>query len=877
MLPIGSSLGAYEILDRLGAGGMGEVYRARDRRLGREVALKVLPTGSTTDRRRLHRFDREAQILSQLNHPNIVTIYEIGETNAGAHIAMELVEGQRLRELLGRRPLPPTRLLEIACQVASGLAAAHAAGIVHRDLKPENVIVSGSGVVKILDFGLAKRLPFETGAGLDETLTNDTETGLIVGTAAYMSPEQASGEWVDFRSDQFSFGSMLYEMATGTRAFGRLSKAETLSAIIRDQPPSVDDDISQLPGPFWWIVERCLAKAPDERYASTDDLRRDLTALRDHVPRPVRVGRGTRPLSHAGWAAGALAVCTVALGVVAWRLAAGEFAAPPLLRFEIPTPDKVTFSPAIRFLSLSPDGRRLVFLGYEPDGTVRLWLRQLDAFDAQPLAGTEGARQPIWSPDSRTVAFFSKGTLKAIDVVSGAIRTICDTDGQFSGAWSSTGVILFTPRNGTPLWRVPAAGGTATPASRLYVKTGEAAHLSPRFLPGGKRYLFTVLTTTGGGVYLGSLDSTVHTPVLDLFTDVSYLDPGYLLFRRGSTLFAATFDQASARMTGDPIPIVETLSFNRTTGRSNYSVADTGVLAYRPTPDTRLEWVDRSGRPLRTIGEPGLYRDPELSPDGKRVAVSRLDPVAGTEDIWIIDMVRGVESKLTTDLAAELKPIWSPDGQDVVFASNRTGSFCLYRKHADGSGVAQRVYDSTWDAVPDAWLPDGRAVLLEEPSRRTVTLKMLPADGMHPVYTIPMDPSPYYGAQLSPDGRWILYTSDYSGRDEVYLRAFPAGQRSWQVSAGGGIGPRWRHDQREIFYLAKDGWMMSVALTAASTLTLGESHRLFATDLPRDATQMEGWRYFDVAGNGQRLLLNIPQRPPSIAVISNWLSLLSPR
>ncbi len=887
-LTAGTRLGPYEILSPLGAGGMGEVYRARDTRLSREVAIKVLSSELSSDQERLSRFEQEARSASALNHPNIVTVYDIGQANSVSYIAMELVEGKTLRELVAAGPLAMKKLLPIAAQVAEGLAKAHAAGIVHRDLKPENLMVSTDGFVKILDFGLAKLIPTSSEAlsHIPTMGTPETHPGSVLGTVGYMSPEQASGQPVDFRSDQFSFGSILYEMATGKRAFQRATTVDTLSAILHEEPEAIGQLNREVPPPCRWIVDRCLAKDPDERYASSRDLARDLSSVRDHISEVSGSGEGTlaalpagarrrnrERLAWGGMTAVALLLAVAAMVRYAYR--AATLARP--LRLSIVLPEKSD----LRAAALSPDGSRLVFVAKDSSGKKLLWIRPLDSLAVQPLAGTENPSFPFWSPDSRFVGFFADGKLKKIDASGGPPQTLCDAPISRGGTWNREGVILFAPI-ASPVYRVSAAGGLATPVTRFDPARGETTHRWPFFLPDGRHFLYLVASFGSGGqqekmgIYVGSLDSKEEKFLLRANSNVAYAPPGYLLFFRERSLLAQLFDAKGLRITGDPFPVAEQIQYFPQIYSALFSISENGVLLYRAasaSAASRLLWFDRSGKEIGSLGTPGDQANPRISPDGKRVALDITDPQTGNMDIWIYDLSRGIPTRFTFDPAEDTTPIWSPDGSRIVWGSNRSKVRDLYQKDSSGAGSEEVLFRSGSAKFSTDWSPDGRFILHRVVDPKTnLELWVLPVAGDgKPIPFIKATFGVDHG-QFSPEGRWVAYSSNESGKWEVFVIPFPGPGGKWQVSTAGGSEPRWRRDGKELFYLAPDGKLMAVEVKEGPTFEAGAARPLFQTRRREHVSSTDLFSY-DVSADGQRFLVNtdvgeVTSSP--LTVVLNW-------
>ncbi len=884
-LQAGSRLGPYEILSPLGAGGMGEVYRARDTRLGREVAIKVLPAAVALDPERLKRFETEARAASGLNHPNLVTLHDIGSEGGVSYIAMELVDGRTLREVLADGAMTSKALLSLAAQAADGLAKAHGAGIVHRDLKPENLMVSKDGFVKILDFGLAKLTqPEDPGdATAAPTISGATEPGIVMGTAGYMSPEQALGKALDFRSDQFSLGSIVYEMATGRKAFARGSVPESLAAVIREEPEAIGSLAPLAPAPMRWIVERCLAKAPDDRYASTRDLARDLAMLRDRLGEASGgIAAGPAPAPSSAWRkalpwalAGGLAVALAGLLVQAGRGKRAEQAPP--LRFSVALPESVGFvSGDIEGQSsLSPDGRNLAFVGLA-SGRRRLYLRSLDSLEIRPLEGTEGGVSPFWSPDSRSLGFFSDGKLQRKDLSGGPPRVICDTPFlETIPSWGSAGQIVYAQLGAKDpgIYVVSAAGGQ--PKRVVYKDRNETFGFWPHFLPDGRRFLFLsrdfdATKDRRWHLNAGSIDSPETAPISDaIWSRVEYADPGYLVFGRQGALLAQPFDVKTLRLSGEGVTLAESVYYFNGPAMTGFSASQAGVVSYeKQRRQSRVAWLDRRGRVLEAVGLAGVVGSVRLSKDGRTVAAHVHDDKFGTSDIWLYDLSRKLPLRLTLDEGDDQTPVWSFDGAKVFFCGDRFGPPDIFEIPTSSPGRDSGLLRRPGVQQPEDTSPDGRFLCFTEWSRRTNgDLWLLPLSGK--AEPVPLAQTPFYEAEarFSPDGRWVAYVSNESGAREIFLRPVDGGGERIRVSSGGGAMPRWRRDGKELFYLAASGDVMAVAVR------LGLNP---APDSPSILFRLDGEvRDYDVDASGQRFLVDVaPHEPAPIGVLVNWPTLV---
>jgi eukaryotic-like serine/threonine-protein kinase len=892
----GVRLGPYEVTGALGAGGMGEVYRARDTKLNRDVAIKVLPDVLAADAERLARFTREAQTLAALNHPNIATIYGIEDPSAGsgqaAGIVMELVEGDDLSQRLSRGAMTVDEALAIARQIIAALEAAHDLGIVHRDLKPANIKVRHDGTVKVLDFGLAKALAAD-GAGASGNTANSptltaraTEMGVILGTAAYMSPEQARGQAVDKRTDVWAFGCVLYEMLAGKKAFDGEDATEIISAVVKSEPEWNALPVT-LPAHVRSVVTRCLVK---DRKARIPDLSVVRYLLDESMPSAGTPAMAPAPRrSSKTWqAATAAFVMTTLVAGAAWYR--GRAVTPSVVRFEFSAPQSMTFTSGARPNAavpvISPDGRTVAFAGRDAAGKQLLWVRALDSLEAQPLAGTDGAAFPFWSPDSRFLGYSTTGKLMKVAATGGPPTTVCALNpGIISrgGAWSRDGVIIFN--NGpAPLYRVPASGGHATPMGQL--AEGETGRQFPSFLPGGRRFLYHADGAgEKGGVFAASLDSGDTTRVLSATTGAIYdQQSGHLLFARQATLFAQAFDATTLAVSGDLFPVAERLESTTFPGLVVFSLSNTGVLAYGRDESAgsvlELTWVDRTGKVSGTIGPVANYRGVDLSPDGSRVAAHRHDGEGG--DIWVTDVSRNTTTRLTFDAMQEnAAPVWSPEGDRIAFSSTREGRRGVSVKAANNTGVEERLFETTASrvVVPFGWSPDGRSLLFGMPGLKTSTdVWIVPVSGERTPVPLLQSVFPEQLGQISPDGKWLAYQSNETGQGEIYVQPASTGGGKWAVSNGGGNAPRWRGDSRELFYVGR-GKLNAIPVTTKGTaFVAGTAEALF--DYDGGSSNFGHTVHFSYAPspNGQRFLISAPKsvagdvatRSPIVVVI-NWL------
>ena len=877
----GTRLGPYEIVGAIGAGGMGEVYRARDTKLHRDVAIKVLPDLFAGDPERLARFEREARTLAALNHSHIAQVYGV-EDRA---LVMEFVDGEDLSERIARAgPIPIEDALPIALQIAEALEAAHEQGIIHRDLKPANIKVRPDGTVKVLDFGLAKALaPPDQGSpeGLRDSAANSptitspfamSNMGVLLGTAAYMAPEQAKGKAVDKRADIWAFGCVLYEMLTGKRPFAGEDVTDTLAAIVRADP-----DWSALPHDtppvIRKLLRRCLEKDRRERLPDIGAARLELKDARSSgVVEAALVRSLPRRRKVVPWTLFAVA-SLVAIAATAYAVLTRPASDPRVYKSLIVPLTPLSGAPALR-LQISPDGRRLAFVAPDESGHTVLWVRPLDGVTAQPLAGTINATAPFWSPDSRWIAFISDGKLRKIEASGGATITLCDSGATPPGAWNRDDVIVFSGAPG-PLVRVSASGGTPVEVTKLRDDIGERIHIMPFFLPDGRHFLFSA--GTGGspllGVYIGSLDSKDTTRLLDASSNAMYAD-GQVLFLRQTTLMAQRFDPGSLTVSGAAVPIAEEVQINPATGTGAFSVSQAGILVYQTgsSAGTQITWFDRSGKVLGAIGDHAGYRDVQLSPDGQWASVTIPADTSGQTDVWLFDLARNLRKRFTFGGTGAFDAVWTPDGRHLAYTSRRGASVDLFQKPATGSGAEELLLHDDTEKFPLGFSPDGRFLLYAIPNgAATGKVWVLPMTGErkpHPFLTTKDSQIP---AEVSPDGRWLAYVSNETGRQEVYVTSFPGAAGRWQVSTEGGQHPRWRADGKELFFLAGDKFMSAEVVTTGTQFDAGALRSLFDVRVP--APVLGTRSTYAVARDGQRFLVNTwdPKAALTpITLVVNW-------
>jgi len=877
-LAVGTTLGRYQIKSLLGMGGMGEVYRAYDPKIGRDAAIKVLPSDLSEDKERLARFEQEAHAAGALNHPNVLAIYDVDTHDGRAYVVSELLEGQTLRELMSGVPLPARKAIDYASQSARGLAAAHEKGIIHRDIKPENLFVTNDGRVKILDFGIAKL----TEPAGDRVLTDlptrkvNTDAGAVMGTVGYMSPEQLRGQAVDPRTDIFSFGAVLYEMLAGRRAFHKDSTADTISAILKEDPPELSETNGKVNPSLDRVVRRCLEKNREQRFHSASDLAFALEALSGTQLSGATTAVATAEVSKSehrrkfidrlAWVTAALLLATtLVLAYLYFRR--GEPRA-EIMRFALPAPDKTVYRGE---LALSPDGRRLAFVVTGAGGRS-LWVRSLDSVEARELPGTGEATLPFWSPDSRFIGFFAGNRLKKVDTVGGASQSLAEVTGDArGGSWGADGTIIFTPGYTTPLSRIPAAGGPVEAATQLDQSREEISHRWPSFLPDGRHFLYFARGKKKDtqGVYVGSLDSKetkllLNTNVLAAYAPASLTGAGYLLFMQDKTLMAQPFDPKRLQLAGEPAVVAEgVMNFPDEGGPTAYaafSASANGHLTYLPgiAALTELAWFDRTGKSLGVVGSGSQYSEPWQSPDGKRVTFARADSQS-LSDIWLLDLARGTMTRFTFDPAADAAPVWSADGSHIFFASNRdTGKFNLYQKISSGAGRDELLLRTENNSFADDWFSgkDGELLLYEtDVPKSRFDLWVLPLTGDRKPYPFLQTEFNESHSQFSPDGRFVAYVSDESGRAEVYVQSFPASGGKWQISTSGGDQPQWRRDGKELFYIAADKTLVAVPIESRDSFELGSPLTLFMTRVPSGSLTSDRNNYV-VSADGKRFLIN---------------------
>jgi eukaryotic-like serine/threonine-protein kinase len=872
-LTAGAKVGPYEVVAPAGAGGMGEVYRARDTRLNRDVAIKVLPAAFARDPERLRRFQQEAQAVAALNHPNILAIHGFGEHEGSPYIVTEFLEGETLRGRLNSGALPVRKTTEFAEQMARGLAAAHDKGIVHRDLKPENIFVTRDGRVKILDFGLAKLTPEVTPDAA--TLASQTEPGVVMGTVGYMSTEQVKGQVADHRSDLFSFGAILYEMLSGKRAFRGETSVETMSAILKEDPPEFTETNRSVPPALDRIVRHCLEKNPEERFQSARDVAfapGALTGSGSSATATVKIG------TRAMWRPWLRIAAELALLAFALSLLLTRHSEKPGFSIQasiLPPPGDGFWANQTQAGVISPDGKFLALIAMR-NGQTQLWMRPLDGSAAQPIAGSEDAANPFWSPDSRYIGFFASGKLKKVDISGGKISDICPS-GAFStgGTWSSQGLIVFSAVAGV-LKIVPDGGGTPEPISSISLSSDALGQSWPVFLPDGRHILYLDWRYPSGdahanGVWIGSLDGEKARRLPLYSTNVQYSD-GYLLYSRDSDLFAQKFDLSRLELSGPALPVARNIQYDTFFEAGAFTASTNGILVYAASGtgvNSELTWMDRSGNAVGVLGEPDQFQAQSISPDGQRVVVD-VKPSVAREKIWIYDVDRGTRVPLDPGESGPAlnNPVWSPDGKQVAYRNTVGKATAICVRASDGSGQEKQIGRDDGVFTTEDWSPDGRYLVVDAskflgPQNWHDTLQVRRVDGDRKP-ELEIDNAS--GGHFSPDGRWLAYSDETSG--QLYVTPFPGPGGRIAVSSAGGIDPRWRGDGQELYYVADDYSLVSVGVRESpQEFRVLSSHTLFRLQLP------SGAGFYDVTRDGKRFLINTrthKEQAAPLTLVTNW-------
>jgi serine/threonine protein kinase/Tol biopolymer transport system component len=878
-LSSGTRIGGYEVVALLGEGGMGQVYRARDTRLNRDVALKVLPELFLHDPERLARFEREAQLLASLNHPNIAHIYEAGKQNA-AFLALELVPGPTLAERLAGGPLGLEETLAIARQIVDALEAAHEHGVIHRDLKPANIKVREDGTVKVLDFGLAKALAPQGASGADAlnspTMSaRATEMGVILGTAAYMSPEQAKGKPADKRADVWAFGVVLFEMIAGRQVFTGETASEVMASVLKEEP---DWSLlpASLPPALRRLLRRCLDKDPRKRPSTMSDVRLELSE-KDAATADTQVAPGRRsPVGLIGAALAGAALTAIGFLIVAPSLRSTQDRPPS--RVTLLGPEGVTLFFDAAESAISPDGRTAVFTATDPTGTTRLWTRTLDSLDARPLAGTENGRMAFWSPDSRQIGFFAGEKLKKLPAGGGTVEVLCAAPDGRGASWGSQNVIVFSPSNAGPLQSVSANGGEPKSATTLDAGRGETGHRFPSFLPDGRHFMFAALPQKNlqFELFVASLDDPSRVPLGSAEGAAVYADPGYAVFARKGALFAQPLNLSSYQLSGEAVAIGDApgATGGQWSGGHAVSASSTGTLMHLGDrlPNTRLAWLDRTGREIGSVSVPeGRYQELAIAPDGSRAAIVRYSS-QNQSDIYLADLARGGATRFTTEQALTISVVWAADSLRILYSADAAGPRDLFVKPASGAVPAKPVYaSSAMFKDSRAWSPDGKVALFEELNPKTNRdIWILPMDGSKPTLYLQTPYAESYPT-FSPDGKWVAYASDESGRNEIYVDAFPAPRNKYRISDNGGISSSWRKDGKELLFVSADYRTISVAdvTIGATGVSATPPRKLF--DLPRTAV------FGTPTRDHQRMLVARSETDNStsqLTLVLDWPSLL---
>jgi serine/threonine protein kinase len=872
-LASGTKLGPYEILSPLGAGGMGEVYRARDSRLDRDVAIKVLPASLAADASLRQRLEREAKAVSRLSHPHICTLHDIGQQEGTDFLVMELLDGETLEQRLLKGPLPTDQVIRYAAQISDALAKAHKLGIIHRDLKPGNIMLTKTGA-KLMDFGLAKS---SSQAPLAAALTEMTAEhskltveGAIVGTFQYMAPEQLEGREADARTDIFALGEVIFEMATGKPTFSGKSRASLIASILTNDPPAMSQLQPMAPVALERVVKKCLAKDPDDRWQSASDLASELKWISEGGSQSTAVAPAPELQSkwaRVGWIIAAASLLLLLVGGFTWWNSIRGPKSPMYFRAAIPF--------AANDLSLSPNGKTVVIVAYSSQfNDYALWTYEVGGQHTTLLEGTQGASYPFWSPDGKYIGFFGNGKLKKIEATGGRAQILCAAPNGRGGSWNRDGVIIFSADALRGVSRVSASGGDPVDLTMPDTSRHETSNRWPVFLPDGKHFLYLAANFAANpeinAIAVGSLDSKEKRIVAPANSNAVYVEPGYLLFLRDRTLVAQPFNLKTLSVSGEPRTFGDDVLFYSQVYRavfdasSNRLITQTGKAASL----SELSWFDRNGKAQGKLGTPAWYYNARFSPDGHKIAVDQTDPDGRNTDIYVHDLERDAVTRLTFGPSLDQSAVWSPDGKQIIFSSNRQGPFRMYLKNADGIGTEEEISDQGVQVLnPWDWSHDGKFVLFRKGSELGyLTL----SDRSAKMLTPPN--SALRGAQFSPDGRWVAYASSESGNIEVYVSTFPEPNGKWQISTSGGQEPRWRRDGKELFYLSSDGKMMAVPIVGKDSFEAGTPAPLFTTHRRQPMSSQDVFSY-DVTPDGQKFLIvtNVDQgQAAPMSILLNW-------
>jgi Tol biopolymer transport system component len=859
---------------------MGEVYRARDTRLERTVAIKVLPAHLSSNPDLRQRLEREAKAVSKLSHPHICTLHDIGHQDGMDFLVMELVEGETLEQRLMKGALSPEQTVRYGTQIAEAMAKAHKLGITHRDLKPANIMLTKSGA-KMMDFGLAKQSDVAPHATALTEMTVEqsklTKEGTIQGTFQYMAPEQLEGKEADARTDIFAVGEVIYEMATGKPAFSGKSRASVIAAILSSEPQPMTTLQPLTPPALERVVKKCLMKDPDDRWQSAADLSSELSWIAENAVQTVGIASASKRKSREAlsWiVAGALAL-VLGVGAVLWR-------------YSMLPQDTKYFSAPLPFsaydLALAPNGNTLAVVAYqESSGKNVIWIYEVGSQGARILSDTEGATYPFWSPDGRTVAFFADGKLKKLDITGGSVQTLCDAPSGRGGTWNKDGVIVFTPEAtlgpGRGLYRVSASGGTPVRISDPDTSRGEQSHRWPVFLPDGRHYLYMAANFTGqkgvNAIFVGSLDSNEKHFVIEASANVAYAAPGYLLFPREKTLLAQRFNATRFVLSGEPTTILPNLQYQPQVRRAVFAVSNDGLLVAQTGGGIALSqplWFDRKGKELGIAGRSDVYGNLFLAPNGRAVAIDKADMASLNTDVWTYELQRESAKRLTFDPAFDVVPVWSPDGSQLVFASNRQLNVDLYLKNSDGAQEERSIVHDEFNKLPNSWSADGKYILYTRGADLWfLTLPELKSRPFLKAVSI------LRNGQFSPDGKWVAYASNETGKWEIYVTSFPDARGKWQISTGGGEQPRWRGDGKELFFLSSVSKIMAAPVTTGANFDSGPAVALFQAT-PRQPVSTNDQFVYDVSRDGQRFLFltQVKEAESSpMSIVLNWTAMLN--
>ncbi len=895
-LSAGSRLGPYEIVGPLGAGGMGEVYRAKDTRLGRDVAIKVLPAHLSSQPELKQRLEREARAVSSLNHPHICTLFDIGHHEGTDFLVMEHLEGETLANRLQRGPLPFPELMRAATQIADALDRAHRSGIIHRDLKPGNIMLTKDGT-KLLDFGLAKEMGIGSAPSnltASPTLMSPlTADGAILGTFQYMAPEQLDGKEADARSDVFALGAVIYEMATGTRAFEGKTQASLIASILKEEPRPIRATVPAAPVPLDRLVKQCLQKDPEERIQSAHDVRLQLEAIAEGAASvtestPVATAHAVprRSRERLAWIIAAVAAITAAAAAAA-AVSAGFFRAepplPPPVVSSISPPANAPLSSSIMSMALSPDGRQIAFIARGAGGNG-IWVRSLDSTQARLLAGTEDSECPFWSPDGHRIGFYSSGKLRKVDLAGGQSDAIASMATCLGASWSADDSIVYVPDRYLPIMKVRSSGGDPVPLIAQGGVKGKRIFSQPSLLPDGRHLLYTVNEIWEGGensgVFVATTEGKDERRIIPILTNARYVAPGYLVYAKDGQLRAQSFDLKRLEVSGEPITLADGVQYLGFYASNAFTLSQTGTLAYvagAGSVTRDLTWVDRHGAILGKSGKPGNYFSPCLSHDGKGIAVDQSDLASDSGDIWVQDRERGVGTRLTFEPRNESAPIWSPDDRRILFFGNYPDRNDLFTVAADGTGSPEMLVSNGADNLPSDWSRDGKYILFQSSKNSGFTNSDLWIYSVEEKKAEPWLATPYTEKQahFSPDHRWIAYTSNESGKQEVYVRGFMPPGGKWQVSSDGGSSPVWRSDGKELFFLSPDSKLMSVVIRPGAAFDIDAATVVFK--IPGEMLDVSVVNQYDVAPDGRSFLMNLDtptEGQRMITLVTNWTSLL---